>query len=160
QAARNVLLAKGTRDHEAELARREKDLADERGKLGLMEAGTRSEEIDAEGARQARLQEELSYLQAIQAKLVVTSAAAGVITTPHLKEKIGQYAHEGELLCLIEEPGTIQAEITLDEQRVEHVSPGQPARVKLRSIPLTTHSARVERVAPTAAKTESHDPQA
>lgn len=159
-AAKSAHQAKGTRDSEAELARREKELADERGKLALMEAGTRQEQIDAEQARHARLEEELSYLQGIQSKLLVTCPHAGVITTPHLKEKIGQYVREGDLLCLIEEPGTMEAEIALDEQRLEHVKAGQAVFVKLRTVPLATYAARVERVAPTAVKTDSKDPQA
>jgi multidrug efflux pump subunit AcrA (membrane-fusion protein) len=159
-AARSAVEAKGTRDSESELARREKELADERGKLSLMEAGTRPEEIDAERARQARLHEELSYLQNIQAKFIVASPVAGVITTPHLPEKIGQYVREGELLCLVEEPGTMAAEIALEEQHVERVTTGQSVSVKLRTMPFITYRARVERVAPAAAKCDLDEPQA
>jgi multidrug resistance efflux pump len=159
-AAKSAHQAKGTRDSEAELARREKELADERGKLALMEAGTRQEEIEAEQARDARLQEELSYLLGMQSRLLVTSSQAGVVTTPRMNEKIGQYVREGELLCIVEELDVMEAEIALDEQRLERVKAGQPVFVKLRTAPLATYAARVERVGSAAVKSDARDPQA
>jgi putative peptide zinc metalloprotease protein len=152
RAARSALTANGTRDSEAELARREKDLADERGKLALMEAGTRPEEIDAERARLARLAEELHYLEGLQAKLFITSSVAGTVTTPRLKEKIGQYVREGDLIGLVEEPAALEAEIALDEQQIERLSDGLPVSIKSRAVPIETYWAKVDRMAPTAAK--------
>jgi len=160
EAARSALAAKGTRESESELAHRQKELADERGKLALMEAGTRPEEIEAERARLARLQEELRYLQSTKDKLRLTSPVAGIATTPRLKEKIGQYVHEGDLIGLVEEPAALATEILLDEQQTERVESGQRVRIKLRAFPLATLWGRVEQVAPAAVKAEERDPQA
>jgi multidrug efflux pump subunit AcrA (membrane-fusion protein) len=160
RAARGALAAKGTRDIEAELARREKELADEGGKLTLMEAGTRPEEIDAERARLARLDEELRYLRGLQDKLLITSSVAGTVTTPRLKEKIGQYVREGDLIGLVEEPAALEAEIALDEQQIERLADGLPVSIKLRAVPFATYWAQVDRVAPAAAKADDRDPQA
>jgi multidrug resistance efflux pump len=160
QAARSALDAKGTREREAELARREKDLADERGKLALLEAGTRPEEIEAERARLARLQEEHRYLQTLQEKLLLTSPVAGIVTTPRLKETIGQYVSEGDLICLVEEPAALETEIFLDERQIERLESGQRVRVKLRAVPFATYWGRVDHVAPAAVKDNEHDPQA
>src|SRR5262249_16319123 len=55
--------ARGVLEAEAELARREKELADARAALRLLAAGSRPEEVEAEQARLARLQEEVRHLE-------------------------------------------------------------------------------------------------
>ena len=61
QAEKHAREAKGTLEAE-ELARRERELADVRATLTVLEAGTRSEEVEAE-RRLARLREEERYLE-------------------------------------------------------------------------------------------------
>jgi putative peptide zinc metalloprotease protein len=139
-------------DAEAELARRVKDLADAQAVLNIMEAGSRPEEIDAERARLARLREEAAYLETLQAKVMVTSPVNGLVTTPHLKEKIGQYFKEGDLICEIEDPATLDVEITITEQEVARVEPGQTIELKARALPFDLFSAQVDRLAPVAGK--------
>jgi len=160
QAARAALDAKGTRESEAELARREKELADERGKLALMEAGTRPEQIEAEQAKLARLQEELRYLKGLQEKLPLASPVAGVVATPRLKEKIGQYVQQGDLICLIEEPAALEAEILLHEQQTERLESGQRVRIKLRTAPFETYWGRIDHIAPAAVKSDEPSAEA
>ena len=82
--------ANGLLESEEELARREKELAEAQTILTLLEAGSRPEEINAEQARLARLREEASYLEQLQNKVFVCSPVHGVVTTPRLKEKVGQ----------------------------------------------------------------------
>jgi hypothetical protein len=72
-------------------------MADARATLTLLEAGTRPEEIEAERACLARLQEEARYLEGVQARLPIQSPVAGVIVTPRLKERFMQYVREGDV---------------------------------------------------------------
>lgn len=139
-------------DAEAELARRVKDLADAQAVLNILEAGTRPEEIDAERARLARLREEIAYLEGVRTRVVVTSRVFGVVTTPHLKEKIGQYLKEGDLICEIDEPTSLSVEITITEQEVARVQPGQSVELKARALPFDVYESKVDRLAPVAAK--------
>jgi multidrug resistance efflux pump len=141
-------------DAEAELAHREKDLAETQATLNLLEAGTRPEEIEAERARLARLQEEARYLEGLPARLAVVSPARGVISTAHLKEKVGQHVAEGGLICLVEGSDGLEAEITVAEQDVTRVRVGQEVGLKARALPFDTCSARVERIAPAARRGE------
>jgi putative peptide zinc metalloprotease protein len=141
-------------DAEAELARREKDLADAQAILNLLEAGTRPEEIEAENARLDRLQAEMHYLEEIQRRFEVCSPVSGLITTSRVKEKIGQYFKEGELICLIQDPSCLQLEITLAEQDVARVQVGQAVQLKARALPFESYSSRVERLAPIAEREE------
>ncbi len=150
EAAQRACRVKGSMEAEAELARREKDLADAHARLKLLEAGTRPEEVEAERARLARLQEEASHLQQLQHKLSILSPVCGVVTTPRVKEKIGQYVKEGELICTVEEPASLEAEITLSEQDVARVRPGHSVALKARAMPFNTLQASVDRLAPAA----------
>jgi multidrug efflux pump subunit AcrA (membrane-fusion protein) len=150
QAQKRARQALGTLEAEAELARRQKELADAQATLALLEAGTRSEEIDAERARLARLQEEARYLEGIQTRLPIRSPVAGVLVTPRLKERVLQYVREGDLICVIEEPAILEAEITIAEQDVARVQLGQRVELKARALPFETISAQVDRIAPAA----------
>jgi multidrug efflux pump subunit AcrA (membrane-fusion protein) len=152
EAARRARQAKGAREAEMELARRDKELADARSVLTLMEAGSRPEAVEAERARLARLEEELHYLHGLRQLLPLVSPVGGVVTTARLREKVGQYVREGDLIAVVEEPASLEAEITLTEQDVARVHPGQPVALKARALPLETFPAQVDRVAPAAAR--------
>ncbi|MCI0361327.1 MAG: efflux RND transporter periplasmic adaptor subunit [Planctomycetaceae bacterium] len=149
-------LALGTReaiaglDAEAELARREKDLADAQSTLTLLKAGARPEEKDAQRALLDRLREELRHWQAQEPRLSVTTPVGGVITTPRLAEMVGHYLHEGDLICEVEEPSLLEVEIGLSEQAAAHVHVGQRVDLKARGLPFQTFQIAVERIAPLA----------
>ncbi len=154
EAQKRALVARGTLDAETELARREKDLAEATDALGLLKAGPRPRELEAERARLDRVQEELQYLEGLQGKLVLTSPVAGTVVTPHLKERVGQYVHEGDLVCAIEVPDVLEAEIALPEEEVTRVVAGQEVELKVRALPAERFSSRVERVAPATLRSE------
>jgi multidrug efflux pump subunit AcrA (membrane-fusion protein) len=141
-------------DAEAELARREKDLGDAEATLNLLEAGSRPEQIEAERACLARLEEEARYLEGLQEKVLLVSPVPGMITTPRLKEKVGEYVREGESILVVEEPEDLEAEIALAEQEVARVRAGQAVQLKPRALPFESFAAKVDRIAPTAGKGE------
>jgi multidrug efflux pump subunit AcrA (membrane-fusion protein) len=154
EAERRARQAKGTLEAERELAKREKELADDRSALALMEAGSRPEEVEAEREKLARLEEEGRYLAGLQEKVHVASPVGGVVTTARLKEKVGQHVKEGDLIATIEEPAVLEAEITLPEQDVARVRAGQAVELKARVLPFETFRTEVERIAPAAGKGE------
>jgi putative peptide zinc metalloprotease protein len=149
-ACKRACEALGTIRAEEELARREKELADAEAELALLEAGTRPEEIEAEEARVARLQEEMKYLEEIQGKLSVRAPVAGIVVTPRLKEKAGQYLHQGALICEVEQISRLEIEIRVPEQEVPRVAPGQTVALKARALPYRTFQSTLGRVAPRA----------
>lgn len=150
EAQRKAREVAGTLEAESEAARRTKELADVEASLKLLEAGSRPEEVDAEKARRARLNEELAHLIDTQSKLEIVSPIAGLITTARMKEKIGQYFEKGALICTIEDATGMEAELALPEQEVQGVLPGQIVELKARALPFQTFKAKVERVAPRA----------
>ena len=155
QAAKRALQAKGTLEAEAEVARREKELAEARTVLRLLEAGSRPEEIEAQRARLAGMQDEIQHLEEQRGKQVVFSPMPGLITTPRLKEKVGQYLREGDLIGVVEARAALELEIALAEQDVARVRPGQAVRLKARALPYRTFLTRVERVAPSGVRGEA-----
>jgi HlyD family secretion protein len=150
EAEKRAREASGTLTFESELARREKELADTQAALALLEAGGRPEEIEAEQARLARLQEELSYLKGMREKEDVYCSVGGVMTTVRLKEKIGQFFEKGLLIGTVEDIDDLEVEIAMSEQDVAGVEIGQDVELKARALSSQTFTARVDRIAPAA----------
>jgi multidrug efflux pump subunit AcrA (membrane-fusion protein) len=146
-AERRTLEAKGVLLAETEHSRREKELAEAELTLALLASGTRPEEIAAQAARVARLEEELRFLEELQSRRLLCSPVSGLVTTPRLREKVGSYFEEGELILLVEDPASLIAEVQLDEQAARRVRDEQTAVLKPRSLPLERVPARVRRVA-------------
>ena len=131
--------------------------AGHRGALSLLEIGTRPEEIDAQRAHLARLDENLAYFEKLGAKLRVLSSIGGIVTTPYLKEKIGSYFKEGDLICEIEDVADLEVEVPLLEQDVGLVREGFPVELKARALPFRTLEGEVRRIAPAVVKLEKAD---
>ncbi len=142
----------GVRLQEAELTKREQDLAAAKADVILLEAGSRREDIEAETARLARLKEELSFLEHEQANLKITAPAAGVVASPQLKERIGQLVPKGGLMLVLEDVSKVRVEITVPEEDIPGLQCEQQVRLKARSLPFETVEATVEKIASTAAK--------
>ena len=155
EAAHRAAQAKGTIEAEAEVARREKELAEAATTLRLLEAGSRPEEIAAQRARLAGVEEEIAHLEEQHRKQDVFSPMPGLITTPRLKEKVGQYLREGDLIGIVESRTAVELEIALAEQDVARVRPGQSVRLKARALPYQTFLSRVDRVATSGVRGEA-----
>src|SRR6185295_605754 len=135
EAQHRERLTVGLQEPEGELARRDKEWADARSALTLLEIGTRPEEVEAQRAHQQRLEESLAYLRQVSAKVKVPSPIAGVVTTPYLKEKIGSFVKEGDLICEVENTRNLEVEIPLLEQEVGYVEVGCEVDLKARALP-------------------------
>jgi putative peptide zinc metalloprotease protein len=154
EAAKRSREAEGVIVFEGELARREKELADTKATLKLLEAGNRPEDIDAERARRARLAEEFNFLKELETKAEVSTPVGGLVTTPRLKEKSGQHLEKGELICVIEDLSSLEAEIAVSEQDASRIASGEAVSLKPRSQPYLTLRSQVERIAPAATLAE------
>ncbi|HKB03015.1 MAG TPA: PqqD family peptide modification chaperone [Gemmataceae bacterium] len=139
----------------AELAKRDKELGDADGLLAILKAGSRPEEVRAARAHLAAVREELRYLQSLTGKLVVSSPVGGVVTTPRPKDQVGRFVKEGDLICVVEEPGALEVEIAMAEQDVGRIQPGQPVELRARALPLEVVHGHVTRVAPAATRAET-----
>ena len=150
-------------DLDSKIAQKRAEIVESDAKLRLLRFGPRGAqteaaseteirkaEVDAARASHAKLEEELKYLEARAKKLLLHTTVAGVITTARLKEKVGQYFNDGDLICVIEEPSALEAQIDVPEQEAARIRPGQKVELKARSLPFDQLFATVDRVAPSA----------
>lgn len=96
--------------------------------------------------------------RALREKQSVPSPVTGVIITPHLEEKVGQFLKEGELICAVEDCANLDVEIRLPEDEVARVRPGQAVELKARALPFQTLRGTVQEVAPVASPGEDGAP--
>lgn len=154
RADRRARESSGTTAAEVELAKRDKELGDERSHFARLQAAARPEEVAAQAARSERLAVEIGHLEELRSKLEVRSQVAGVVVTRRLRERAGEYLKEGDSICVVEEGSERQAEIALDEEDVRGIEPGQRVHFKARALPYETIEGRVLSVAARAAREE------
>ncbi len=149
RAALRMVFADDLAPLRKQLAVAETQRLEAEGKLALLVAGTRQEEIDAAEAEIARLRAQRGY-QAEQLRLVnVVTPIAGVITTPtrQLRGMIGQQVNKGDLIAEVHELNTITAEIAIPEKEIGDVHVGQTVFVKARAYPEQTFAGTVTSIA-------------
>jgi multidrug resistance efflux pump len=105
-------------------------------------------EQEAENAKLARLIEELRYLEDMSGKLALRSPIGGIVTTPRLMELKGRYYEEGELIFEVVDPSELEAQVTIGEQNMAAIAPGQAVVLKPFSLPYRTFKGHVVRIAP------------
>lgn len=148
---RQLVSQREYQEAQAKVAVQEKDVEEAQGKLKVLLAGSRREEIEATEAELSRLETQRSYL-AEQIKLLrVPSPITGVVTTPsrQLKAMIGQHAKKGELIAKVHELKTITVEIAVPEKEIGDVRLGQPVALKARAYPQETFHGKVTSIATT-----------
>jgi multidrug efflux pump subunit AcrA (membrane-fusion protein) len=133
----------------AAIARRELDLAEQElrqarasGDLAAAQAAERNRErLALEWAEARRKREELMLLSPI----------AGVVTTPQVEQRVGEYLEEGALLAVIADRSHVRARVLVLDSELEDFVEGSRVSLKVRALPLETFSGRVERILPAAA---------
>ncbi|HMJ65491.1 MAG TPA: biotin/lipoyl-binding protein, partial [Candidatus Binatia bacterium] len=82
---------------------RKKESEEARDHLKLLQAGSRPEEIDAVAAELNRLKAHSDYIQQQIALLRIHSPVDGIVTTPRLRDKVGQALKKGDLIADVHE---------------------------------------------------------
>jgi multidrug resistance efflux pump len=136
-------------------AQRERDLARQefgraQGRLRVLLAGSRPEEIKATQAEISRLTAHRAYLQQQLRLVKVSTPASGVIATPKLKERLGERIGRGDLIAKVYEQRTVTAEIMIAERDIGEIRVGQPVVLKARAFPDTSFSSHITAIAPVA----------
>ena len=137
-----------------EVAVRMKELDEARGRLRLLLAGSRPEEREAIEAEIARLQAERAHREEQLRLLTVVSPRSGVITTPRLREKVGQHVTRGELIAKVHELRSVRAEIAISEKEISDVRVGERVVLKARAYPERRFDGEVTSIAPIATREE------
>ncbi len=135
-----------------EVAVRVKELEEARGRLDILRAGSRQEDIEALGASIRALLANRSYLQEEIKALKVVSPIAGIIATPKLKELVGQQVRKGDLIAKVLEVTTVTAEIAVPEKEISDVQIGQKVVLRTRAYPDRSITGTVAFISPTVVK--------
>jgi multidrug resistance efflux pump len=134
------------------VAVRAKELEASESSLRLLRAGSRREEIEAVAAELARLESRAHHLDDELARIQLVSPIAGVVTTPKLEERIGEYVQRGDLVLEVHALETVTVEIAVPEQEISDVAVGQRADLKARAFPGRTLEGVVTAIAPVVTK--------
>jgi multidrug resistance efflux pump len=134
------------------VAVRAKELEASENGLRLLRAGSRREEIDAVAAELARLDARARHLDDQLARVELVSPIAGVVTTPKLEERIGEYVGRGDLVLEVHALETVMVEIAIREREISDVAVGQPVGLRVRAFPGHTLEGEVVAIAPVVSK--------
>jgi multidrug resistance efflux pump len=128
RGALSVLLEAKSR--EAEL--RQKELLEAQSQLDLAIVGPRREEVEAAEAEVRRLDTESRFLEDELRRATVLSPADGVVATPYLENRLGQFIRRGETLCkIVTSAAETTIEMSISEKEAGDVALGFPVAVKL-----------------------------
>ncbi len=131
-----------------EAAVRGKELEENQGTLRLLQAGSRPEEVEAVEAELTRLEARARHLEDQLGRVRIVSPIAGVVTTPKLDERVGEYVRRGDLVAEVHELETVTVEIAIPEKEISEVAVGQTVELKARAFPGRAFQGVVAAIAP------------
>lgn len=118
--------------------------------LTLVESGARPEQLEAAAAEIERLRAVVAGLEEQLRLTLVRSTVEGVVSTPYVDQKVGQYLKKGDLFAVIETAKTIQAETRVPEEDASDAVRDARVKVVVWTFPSRTFYGRVLFVAPVA----------
>ena len=106
----------------------------------------------AQAARErVRLQKELAIATANLDALQIRATFDGIVTTPEIRQRIGQFLAAGDEFCRLSDPRTMKARIFVSDRDLNEIRPGAVARVKVLPYAFRTYSGHVDQILPAAA---------
>jgi RND family efflux transporter MFP subunit len=76
----------------------------------------------------------------------IRAPADGVIVTPRIEERVGQFFERGSELCVVADARSVTAEVAIDEPDASLLKAGEPVAIKLNTYPTRTFHGSVSRV--------------
>jgi putative peptide zinc metalloprotease protein len=106
----------------------------------------------AQAARERiRLQKQLAVARSNLDALQIRAPFDGVITTPNIRQSLGQFLAAGDEFCRVSDPHTMKARIFVSDHDLNDIRPGATARVKVLPYAFRTYSGHVDQILPAAA---------
>jgi len=115
--------------------------------LELVNAGARPGEIRAAQHEVAKAEAERVNLERQLNRVTVLAPHGGVVITPRLEEKVGEFVKPGDLIAEIYALETAKAEILVPERDIGEVRMGQVGKLRLRAYPDREFRGRVTEIA-------------
>ncbi len=116
-------------------ARHDRD--DARGRLAMLYARVRPEDLESARAKLAALEHQQRFLAGEVRSLTVVSPAGGIVATPsrQLREMRGQLVTQGALIAKVYDFSTVRAQLIVSEKEIADVRVGQPVALRARAYP-------------------------
>ena len=111
----------------------------------LGEVGKQTHEVQ-------RLQAELAANRERVAGLVLRAPHSGVVTTPQVEQRIGEYLPKGAELATLVDRRRVRARVLVRDWELEDVQEGAPVQLVTRANPFRTFTGTVQQIMPAAAQ--------
>jgi putative peptide zinc metalloprotease protein len=125
--------------------------------LNLAESSQRAALARSDFGASARYLQEIQRLEAEKAEadrkreqLVLRAPFTGVIATPQVEQRVGEYLVEGEPLALLVDRQIMRARVLVRDWELEEVHQDATVKLKLRSYPFQTFSGTIRQIMPAA----------
>jgi GAF domain-containing protein len=105
-----------------------------------------------------RLSERLDLLNDQLARTRLRAEVAGVVLTPRLEERLGEWMSAGETFTLLGRTDRLEVEAHVSQAHIERVEEGQRVRLKVPALPNYTFVGTVTEIAVYADNTSTGDP--
>ncbi len=129
---------------------KKKEVGEAESALNILLAGSRKEAIEASAAEVAKLEEKLKILEQQLQHLRVRSSIEGVVSTPYLRNRTGEYLKKGDFFCEIVNPDLMIIEMPVPEKEIADVRVGQPITLKVRGFSHRSFEGKVASISPVA----------
>jgi len=104
----------------------------------------------ATGAEVSRLSVRQRYLEEQLQRLQVLSPIDGIVTTPKLRDRIGEAVKQGDLIAKVFEIRNVNVEIAVPEKEIADVAMGREVVLKAQAYPQRRFRGVVSAIAPVA----------
>jgi putative peptide zinc metalloprotease protein len=125
--------------------------------LNLAESSQRAALARSDFGASERYLQEIQRLGAEKAEadrkreqLVLRAPFTGVIATPQIEQRVGEYLTEGEPFALLVDRQAMRARVLVQDRELEDVHQGAAVSLKLRSYPFRTFSGTIRQIMPAA----------
>lgn len=147
-----------------QLAAAQHDRDDARGRLDMLYARIRPEDLQSARAKLTALEHQQRFLAGEVRAMTVVSPADGIVATPsrQLREMRGQLVTQGALIAKVYDFSTVRAQLVVSEKDIADVHVGQPVALRVRAYPdvafrgtVTAVAIEVTAVVPTSTSSSS-----
>lgn len=120
-----------------QLAASRHDRDDARGRLAMLYARIRPEDLESARAKLASLEHQRRFLAGEVRAFSVVSPSGGIVATPsrQLREMRGQLVTQGALIAKVYDFSTVRAQLIVSEKEIADVRVGQPVALRVRAYP-------------------------
>jgi RND family efflux transporter MFP subunit len=145
-AAGEVIAVLDDSSYRSALAKTRSELEIAEGEAARYRAEGNAADLSAALSRRDAAQARIALAQENLDKTRVSAPAAGVVVTPHLENRIGQFVTSGSELAVLADTGATVAEIAVPESEVSRVAAGESVSLKVNAYPTRIFHGSVTRL--------------